>query len=113
VRRVEKGNDVDSRTNGRELAVREPTDVAEATGGIDHAPRELGILLIVAGIGGVLLPGPVGTPFLIAGGLILWPTAFRGVGKCLQKRFPRFHREGVHQMTRFIGDLERRYPWPE
>ena len=25
-------------------------------------PREVGILLIAAGIGGILLPGPIGTP---------------------------------------------------
>jgi len=102
-----------SQTNGRELAVREPAIVAEETPRIGSAPRELGILLVVAGIGGILLPGPVGTPFLIAGSVILWPAAFRRVETCFQKRFPRFHREGVIQMRRFINDLERRYPWTE
>lgn len=99
-----------SRTNGRELAVRQPADVDEETLRIDSAPKELGILLVVAGIGGLLLPGPVGTPFLIAGGVILWPSAFRRVETCLQKRFPRFHREGVLQMRRFINDMERHIP---
>ena len=30
-------------------------------------PREVGVLLIVAGMGGILLPGPVGSPFLLLG----------------------------------------------
>jgi hypothetical protein len=100
-----------SQTNGRELAVREPAIVAAETLRIDSAPRELGVLLVVAGVAGLLLPGPVGTPFLLAGGVILWPAAFRKAEACFQKRFPRFHREGVIQMRRFINDLERRYPW--
>jgi hypothetical protein len=102
-----------SRSDGRELAVREPAGVAEETLRIDSAPKELGVLLVVAGIGGLLLPGPVGTPFLVAGGVILWPAAFKRMETFLQRRFPRFHREGVIQMTRFITDLERRYPSSE
>jgi hypothetical protein len=74
-------------------------------------PKELGVLLVVSGIGGLLLPGPVGTPFLLLGGVILWPAAFRRVESCFEKRFPRLHREGMMQITRFVTDLERRYPW--
>jgi hypothetical protein len=102
-----------SRSNGRELAVRDPAGVAEETPRIGSAPKELGVLLVVAGIAGLLLPGPVGTPFLLAGGVILWPAAFKRAETCFHKRFPRFHREGVIQMNRFINDLERRYPWTE
>ena len=40
---------------------------------IEKLPTEVGILLIVAGLGGILLPGPVGAPFLILGGLSLFP----------------------------------------
>jgi hypothetical protein len=103
----------ESGTNGRQLAVREPGGVAEETLRIDSAPKELGVLLVVAGVGGLLLPGPVGTPFLLAGSVILWPAAFRKLETCFQRRFPRFHREGMLQMRRFINDLERRYPWEE
>jgi hypothetical protein len=74
-------------------------------------PKELGVLLIVGGIGGLLLPGPVGSPFLILGGVILWPSAFRRVESCFGKRFPRLHQQGMLQIARFVTDLERRYPW--
>ena len=46
---------------------------------IEGLPKEVGVLLVVAGIGGLLLPGPVGTPFLLLGGVTLWPAAFRRV----------------------------------
>jgi hypothetical protein len=74
-------------------------------------PKELGVLLVVSGIGGLLLPGPVGTPFLLLGGVILWPAAFRRVESCFERRFPRLHRQGMTQIARFVTDLERRYPW--
>jgi hypothetical protein len=73
-------------------------------------PTEVGVLLIVSGIGGILLPGPVGTPFLVLGCLMLWPKAFHGVGVCLESHFPRMHHHGVKQINRFLDDLERRYP---
>jgi hypothetical protein len=89
----------------------EPANGGETLGPIERLPKELGALLVVAGIGGLLLPGPVGTPFLIVGGVILWPAAFKRVEACFQKRLPRMHKVGMKQMKRFITDLERRYPW--
>ena len=77
---------------------------------VQKMPTEVGVLLIVAGIGGILLPGPVGTPFLILGGLMLWPQAFRGVGMCVETMFPRMHHHGVKQINRFLDDLDKRYP---
>jgi hypothetical protein len=77
---------------------------------IRPVPREVGVLLIAAGIGGVLLPGPVGTPFLILGGVILWPKPFERAKLFFQKRFPKLHHHGVRQIQRFLDDLERRYP---
>jgi uncharacterized membrane protein YbaN (DUF454 family) len=80
---------------------------------ITALPKEVGVLLVVAGVAGVLLPGPVGTPFLIVGGIMLWPRAFGRAEICVEKWFPRTHHHGVRQMTRFLNDLERRYPIPK
>jgi hypothetical protein len=88
-----------------------PANVDETLGPMESLPKELGVLLVVAGIGGLLLPGPVGTPFLIVGGVILWPAAFKRVERCFHKRMPRMHAAGMKQMKRFVTDLERRYPW--
>jgi hypothetical protein len=79
---------------------------------IEKLPPEVGILLIVVGIGGILLPGPVGAPFLLLGGLTLFPSTFRGLDRQMRRRFPEAHREGMRHVRRFLHDLERRYPTP-
>jgi hypothetical protein len=88
-----------------------PSENGKLSAAVQSLPKELGVLLVVGGIGGLLLPGPVGSPFLILGGVILWPAAFRRVEACFEKRFPRLHQQGMTQITRFVHDLERRYPW--
>lgn len=73
-------------------------------------PKEIGVLLLVAGVGGLVLPGPFGTPFLILGGVVLWPKTFERVEACMEKKFPKLHRQSMRQINRFVADLERRYP---
>ena len=72
-------------------------------------PKELGVMLVSAGVIGFVLPGP-GVPALVAGGLILWPEGFGKVEGWLRRRFPAVHRQGMGQIERFLTDLERRYP---
>jgi hypothetical protein len=93
-------------------AAEDPKD-AEAIRRIRAMPAEFAWLLIVSGIGGVLLPGPVGTPLLVLGLLMLWPSAFERIEACFEKGFPTLHHHGVTQITRFMEDLERRYPYPK
>jgi hypothetical protein len=77
---------------------------------LEKMPPEIGVLLIVVGTAGVLLPGPVGMPFLLAGGLSLWPSAFRKIEGWFERMSPRLYEEGMRQMERYLADLERRYP---
>lgn len=77
---------------------------------LEKLPPEIGVLLIVVGVAGVLLPGPVGSPFLVAGGLALWPSGFQKVEGWMQKVSPRLYREGMRQLERYLSDLEHRYP---
>ncbi len=58
----------------------------------------------------MLLPGPVGTPLLIAGGLVLMPSFFGKVERWMERRFPKVHTHGMQYVDRFIDDFERRYP---
>ena len=53
--------------------------------------QEVGVLLIVSGIAGILLPGPVGTPLLILGCVMVWPKSFERIDLFFAKRFPRAH----------------------
>lgn len=89
-----------------ESAPGEPEAPAGLAGSL---PRELGVMLVSAGVIGFVLPGP-GAPALVAGGLILWPKGFGKVERWFQKRFPQAHRQGMDHIHRFLSDLERRYP---
>lgn len=71
---------------------------------------KIGVMLITVGVIGVLLPGPVGTPFLIAGGLAFWPKGFMCMEHWVLRRFPRSHEIGLAQIERYLADLEKRYP---
>jgi Putative transmembrane protein (PGPGW) len=76
---------------------------------IKELPKEVGVMLIAAGIVGIILPGP-GTPAVIAGGLALWPNAFGKLESWLERRYPEVHKKGMKQIGRFLTDLEKRYP---
>jgi hypothetical protein len=82
---------------------------AEQLNKIKQVPKEVGVMLITAGIVGFILPGP-GTPAIIAGGLALWPGAFGKLESWLERCNPGLHRQGVQQINRFLDDLEKRYP---
>ena len=73
-------------------------------------PKEVGVLLVTIGAMGVVLPGIVGTPALLAGGLLLWPRGFRSVNGWLQRKCPKIHGHGAAQLIRYLDDLEQRYP---
>ena len=77
---------------------------------LQRLPPEIGVLLIIVGTAGVLLPGPVGSPFLVAGGLALWPSAFRNLEKWMMRLAPRMYETGIRQIEHFLSDLEQRYP---
>jgi hypothetical protein len=76
---------------------------------IKDLPKEVGVMLLTAGIVGFVLPGP-GTPAIIAGGLVLWPEAFGKLESWLERSHPQVHRQGMRQINRFLDDLEKRYP---
>ena len=84
---------------------------AESSELLGALPRELTWLLIAAGIGGVLLPGPVGTPFLLLGGVSLSPRLFTRLENGFRKWLPRCHRRGIQQLRRYLADMDKRYPW--
>jgi hypothetical protein len=72
--------------------------------------RAKGVDLLIVGTAGILLPGPVGSPFLLAGGIALWPAGFRRVEGWFMKIAPTMYETGIQQIEHFLADLERRYP---
>ena len=77
---------------------------------IRRLPPEVGAGLITVGIAGVILPGPVGMPLLLAGGIALLPSVFGRAERWAEKRFPMLHGEGMKGVNRFIDDFEKRFP---
>jgi hypothetical protein len=87
-------------------------DQADAEAGVDrikHLPKEVGAMLVSVGVVGALLPGMVGTPAIIAGGVVLWPGTFGKLENWFQRRYPALHKQGMRQVCRYLDDLERRY----
>jgi hypothetical protein len=70
---------------------------------VEQLPKEAGWLLITAGIVGLVVPGVLGTPFLLAGAVVLAPG-----GTKLLSRWA--GHSGMRQIGRFLDNLERRYP---
>ena len=98
-----------------------PTEQASESDGTENAkedyieylgklPPEIGTMLMLAGVAGILLPGPVGTPMLVAGAVVFWPKTFSPVERFFAKCCPGIHQEGVYQVKRYVSDLNRRFP---
>ena len=77
---------------------------------LEQMPPEIGLLMIGFGIAGLILPGPFGTPLIVAGGLSIWPKSFRRIDGWVARKMPRSHENGHHWLNRFMYDLEKRYP---
>ena len=80
---------------------------------LKQLPKEVGVMLMTVGVMGLVLPGVVGTPAVIVGGLVLWPKTFSKMEQWFRGRCPEFHQKGLVQMRRYIADLEKRYPEPK
>ena len=88
-------------------------DIDKTVEMLGKLPPEIGMLLVLSGIAGILLPGPVGTPLLIAGGMTIWPKTFEPIERWFSRCFPKAHQEGVFQIKEFVSNLQRRFPDPE
>lgn len=76
---------------------------------IESLPPEVATLLILIGIAAIPLPGP-GIPFILAGGLSLWPKTFGPMDARFRRVYPKSHRQVRQVLNRFEQDLHRRYP---
>lgn len=83
---------------------------APLAGRIEQLPRDVGWMLFGVGFAGFVAPGIFGLPFMVAGGMILWPKTTGRLQNLLGKPADPAAAPGMKQITRFLDDLERRYP---
>jgi hypothetical protein len=77
---------------------------------IENLPREAGWALITAGVIGVIAPGILGWPFVVAGAFVLAPGGTQRLARWAGRK-PRKHAHAaLRQICRLVDDLERRYP---
>ena len=86
-----------------ERASDEPASHEPIGVGVNQLPNEAGWMLITAGVVGLLVPGVLGTPFLLAGAVVLMPGGSRLLSRWAGQ-------PAMRQIGRFLDDLERRYP---
>lgn len=77
---------------------------------IKHLNRNMGWILISAGLVGIVIPGVIGTPFVLLGGMILWPSNQKMLDKWRKDRPSKLFNGAIRQVDRFLDDMERRYP---
>ena len=105
-----------ARARAKAIAIEIPVTPGEPAGDqpgvlrIEQLPRDVGWLLVYVGVLGVVLPGIVGTPFLIVGGAILFPGGPKLLSRWASRNPPRVVQAGMKQISRLVYDLERRYP---
>lgn len=97
-------------TESENISVEEKKEddaVVERVGRLEH---DVGWVLVSAGVIGMIVPGVLGTPFLVMGAFVLWPGNRKRVEKWRQGHSPKFFHGSMKQINRFLDDLERRYP---
>lgn len=77
---------------------------------VEHLAKDVGWVLVAAGVIGIIMPGVLGTPFLIAGAAALWPGNRERFQRWREGHSPKFFHGSMKQINRFLDDLERRYP---
>lgn len=75
-----------------------------------YLAQDVGWLLVTAGVIGIVVPGVLGTPFLVMGAMALWPGNRERVERWRQGGAPKCLNGGIKQINRFLDDVERRYP---
>ena len=111
----EEKQGIDDTEEGRALIALEHSLVAldmdeQTIHRVEKLPRDVGWLLITAGLVGVVVPGVLGVPFLVLGGLVLMPLTSQRAEHWLSGHSPKMFKGSVRQINRFLDDLERRYP---
>jgi hypothetical protein len=96
-------------TGAKETPEQRSEDLA-LTAKIEQLPRDVGWLLIGVGVLGLVLPGVIGFPFVIAGTLVVSARRPMRLTRWIGRNPPELVQRGLRQVGRMLDDLETRYP---
>ncbi len=99
-----------ARTPRAELTATEQAALEQSLRRIEGLPTEFGWLLVYVGVLGVILPGVIGFPLVIAGGAVVMPGGRKWLSRWAARRPGPFVRASLKQIDRLVEDIERRYP---
>jgi hypothetical protein len=99
-----------TRARAKEMTPEERAEFDRAVERIEQFPREFGWLMIYVGVLGIILPGVVGVPLVVAGGAVLLPGGRRRLSDWVARNPSRLVIASLKQIVRMADDLERRYP---
>ena len=92
------------------LTPEEQAEFERAVQRIENFPHEFGWLMIYVGILGIILPGVIGFPLVIAGGAVVAPGGRKWLALWLGRNHGPMVRASLKQIVRMADDLDRRYP---
>jgi hypothetical protein len=95
---------------GKEMPPEQRAEFERALDCIERFPREFGWLMIYVGVLGIVLPGIVGFPLVIAGGAVLMPSGRKSLSRWVSRHPKPLVLASLKQIVRMADDLERRYP---
>ena len=73
---------------------------------IEKLPREAGWALVTAGVIGLIAPGVVGFPFVVAGAVVLTPGGPRKLAHWASRKPRKYAHAALRQICRLVDDLE-------
>ena len=72
---------------------------------IEKLPREAGWALVTAGVIGLIAPGVVGFPFVVAGAVVLTPGGPRKLAHWASRKPRKYAHAALRQICRLVDDL--------
>jgi len=97
-------------TRAEEETPKQRSEDLALTAKIEQLPRDVGWLLIGVGVLGLILPGVIGFPFVIAGTVVVTARRPMRLTRWIGCNPPKLVQRGLRQVGRMLDDLETRYP---
>ena len=95
---------------GEDITPAEHEQDVEMMHRIEHLPADVGWLLIWVGALGVVLPGIIGVPLIVAGAAVVVPGGRKWLARWAGRKPPKFVHASMKQIGRMLDQMDSRYP---